>query len=61
MNSIDHMLSGKSVSRGLRGHFLVEAVLMIKLSDSVLTDTGFDDSEPADNVNDILDDEVFVA
>ena len=34
-NSIDHM-SGKAVSRDLRGHFLVEAALMTRIGDSIL-------------------------
>ena len=30
-NAVIHMVSGKAVARALRGHYLVEAALMIKL------------------------------
>ena len=30
-NAISHMMSGKAVSRAIRGHFLVDSALMIKL------------------------------
>jgi len=30
-NSVTHMISGKAISRALRGHFLVEAALVNKL------------------------------
>ena len=35
-NAVTHMMSGKAVSRALRGHFLVEAALVNKLMMSVL-------------------------
>ena len=35
-NAVIHMLSGKAVSRALRGHFLVEAALVNKLMLAVL-------------------------
>ena len=30
-NAVTHMISGKAISRALRGHFLIEAALMNKL------------------------------
>ena len=38
-NSVDHIMSGKAVSRTLRGHFLVEAALMMRIGDSILPET----------------------
>ena len=35
-NAISHMISGKAVSRALRGHFLVEAALVNKLMSAML-------------------------
>ena len=35
-NSVDHIMSGKAVSRALRGHFLLEAALMTRIRDSIL-------------------------
>ena len=35
-NAVSHMISGKAVSRALRGHFLVEAALVNKLMSAVL-------------------------
>ena len=35
-NAVSHMISGKAVSRALRGHFLVEAALVNKLMSTVL-------------------------
>ncbi len=35
-NTVQHMMTGKAVSRGLRGHFLVEAALMNRLISSFI-------------------------
>ena len=35
-NAVTHMISGKAVSRALRGHFLIEAALVNKLMSAVL-------------------------
>ena len=35
-NSVTHMISGKAISRALRGHFLVEAALVNKLISALL-------------------------
>lgn len=35
-NAVNHMMSGKAISRALRGHFLVEAALVNKLIAAVL-------------------------
>ena len=35
-NAVSHMISGKAVSRALRGHFLMEAALVNKLMSAVL-------------------------
>ena len=35
-NAVVHMTSGKAVARALRGHYLVEAALMIKLLSPVI-------------------------
>ena len=35
-NAVAHMISGKAISRSLRGHFLVEAALVNKLMMAVL-------------------------
>jgi len=35
-NAVSHMISGKAVSRAMRGHFLVEAALVNKLMSAVL-------------------------
>ena len=35
-NAVTHMISGKAVSRALRGHFLVEAALVNKLMAAIL-------------------------
>ena len=36
LNAVTHMISGKAVSRALRGHFLVEAALVNKLMAAIL-------------------------
>lgn len=36
-NSVTHMMSGKAISRALRGHFLVEAALINKLISTLLS------------------------
>ena len=41
-NSVEHMLSGKAVSRSLRGHFLVESSLKDLLFDLAAEDFGID-------------------
>ena len=37
-NTVDHMMSGKAVSRALRGHFIAEAALMTIICDSLSPD-----------------------
>ncbi len=39
-NAVDHMISGKAVSRALRGHFLVQAALVNKFMLAVLPCQG---------------------
>ena len=41
-NSVEHMLSGKALSRSLRGHFLVESSLKDLLFDLVAEDFDTD-------------------
>ena len=41
-NSVEHMLSGKAVSRSLGGHFLVESSLKDLLFDLVAEDFDID-------------------
>ena len=41
-NSVEHMLSGKAVSRPLRGHFLIESSLKDLLFDLVPEDFDID-------------------
>lgn len=35
-NAVNHIISGKAVSRALRGHFLIEAALVNKLIHAIL-------------------------
>ena len=54
-NAVEHMISGKAVSRALRGHFLTESALMTKLIRNFITDDivetvdGLDLSESSDD------------
>ena len=46
-NSVTHMLSGKAVSRALRGHFLVDSALSSLLLKTTLTDQDIEDLSSA--------------
>ena len=52
-NSVTHTLSGKAISRALRAHLLVHAVLMSKLIETVLPDQHTsnltEDAEPEED------------
>ena len=48
-NAVQHMMSGKAVSRALRGHFLVEAALTNKLVSNFLPQK-LKENELAENV-----------
>ena len=37
-NSVKHMMSGKAIARALRGHFIVDSALMMKLHHKLLTE-----------------------
>ena len=56
-NAISHMMSGKAVSRAIRGHFLVDSALMIKLMQKVTPSTINVTNDDAEYAEQILDDE----
>ena len=47
-NAVKHMMTGKAVSRALRGHFLIESVLTKKLLKILLPDAWVAESMEAD-------------
>ena len=50
-NAVTHMISGKAVSKALRGHFLVEAALVNKLILAVLPAAGENNGSDTGNPN----------
>ena len=57
-NAIAHMMSGKAVSRALRGHFLVESALVNKLIMAITPNRRVESEETIDTSDDTNDSEV---
>jgi hypothetical protein len=51
VNALTHMISGKAVSRALRGHYLVQAALVHKLIEAVTHQDSVDSASYQDSVD----------